>query len=39
MQLDWNIFWGYVVLDSFNTVYSDADSIRDQKYEKLVLSS
>ena len=34
MQSDGNSFWGDVVLDSFNMVNSDEDSILEQKYEK-----
>ena len=33
MQSDGNSFYGDVVLDSFNMVYSDEDSIKDRKYE------
>ena len=35
MQSDWNSFCGDVVLDRFSMVYSDEDSIKDQKYEKI----
>ena len=34
MQSDGNSFCGDIVLDSFNMVYSDENSIYDQKYEK-----
>ena len=34
MQSDGNSFYGDVVLDGFNMVYSDEDSIKDRKYEK-----
>ena len=34
MQSDGNSFCGDVVLDSFNMVNSDEDSIWDKKYEK-----
>ena len=36
MQSDLNSFCGYVVLNSFSMVYSDEDSIYDQKYEKRI---
>ena len=36
MQSDGNSFCGDVVLDSFNTVYRDDDSILEQKYEKQI---
>ena len=36
IQSDGNSFCGDVVLDSFNIVYSDEDSILDQKYEKWI---
>ena len=34
MQSDGNSIYGDVVLDSFNKVFQDEDSIFDQKYEK-----
>ena len=37
MQSDGNSFCGDVVLDRFYIVYSDEDSIKDQKYEKRIL--
>ena len=33
MISDGDSFYGDVVLDSFNMVYSDEDSIQDQKYK------
>ena len=33
MQSDGNSYCGDVVLDSFNIIYSDEDSISDQTYE------
>ena len=30
MQLDWNSFYGYVVLKTFKKAYRDKDSILDQ---------
>ena len=36
MQSDGNIFGEDVVLKSFNIVYSDEDSVEDQKYEKQI---
>ena len=36
MQSDGNSFGGNVVLDSFNKVCRDRDSILDQKYEKQI---
>ena len=36
MQLDGDSFCGDVVLVSFNMLYSDEDSILDQKYEKRI---
>ena len=36
MQSDGNSFCGYGVLDNFNTVYRDYDSILEQKYEKQI---
>ena len=37
MHSDGNSFCGDVVLGSFNMVYNDEDSIKDQKYEKRIL--
>ena len=37
MQSDGNSFCGDVVLDSFNIVKSDKDSLKDQPYEKRIL--
>ena len=34
MQSDGNSFGGDVVLDSFNMLYRDEDSMLEQKYEK-----
>ena len=36
MQSDGNSFCGDVVLDRFNVVYSDEDSMYDQKYGKRI---
>ena len=36
MQSDWIIFYGYVVLDSFNIAYRDEDSILDQEHEQQI---
>ena len=36
MQSDGNSFCGDVVLDTFNMVYSNEDSIFDKKYEKRI---
>ena len=36
MQSDGNSFYGEVVLDNFNMVYSDEDSMLYQKYEKQI---
>ena len=36
MQSDGNSFYGDVVLDSFNMVYSDEDSIEEQKHAKRI---
>ena len=36
MQSDRNSFCGDVILDIFNMVYSDEDSIEDQQYENRI---
>jgi len=36
MQSDGNSFYGDVVLDSFNMVYIDEDSILDERYVKRI---
>ena len=37
MQSDGNSFCGHVVLDIFNMVNSNEDSILDKKYEKRII--